>query len=114
MTSGQGRAERGARRRLRGGLHGFSPRTKVLQRFVKIIDDSWVWTGTTALRGAGPRSAPRRKSDVGLVVPLSKRCLTWRPEHYFWQTLALVYMRQYLDAFVRISCGFLREGTHES
>ena len=44
--------------------------------------------GSSALRGAGPRSTPRR-SDVCLVVPFSdvvkfaRAVLTWEARHYF-------------------------------
>ena len=71
------------------------------------------------------RGAPRWKSDVGLVVPLSDVIIwlalshlqTWiiiSKSSLFWQTLALVYMRQSLEAFGRISCVFLRERAHKS
>ena len=46
---------------------------EVLQRFVeRIVDDScWAWTAFNKLRGAGPRGAPRWKSDAGLVALFS-------------------------------------------
>ena len=69
--------------------------------------------GSTALRGAGHRSAPRRKSDVvwGRRSPtssFSSHCLTLKPGHYSYEPVpatlvALVFIRQSTG---RISCAF--------
>ena len=58
--------------------------------------------GSTGHRGAEPRSAPRRRGPGGAVLrrdAVRSRCLTWKIGHYFyeflfWETLALVFMRQ--------------------
>ena len=77
---------------------------KVLQRFVEqiIIDDTVVWTGFNSASRSRTSKRPAlevfrrdhlaRAVSVGNVDIISASSL-------FWQTLALVYMRQSLGAF---------------
>ena len=87
MTLGGGGGGRGGR----GGEEAsaspwrsswFSPRT----RFCTFCGCGQV---LTALRGAGARSAPRRKSDVGLVVPFSDVIISLALSHLETWTLFL-------------------------
>ena len=58
----RGRARVGWRRGVSVEVYMVFSQDKVLQRFVEqiIVDSCWAWKGSTALRGAGPRGAPRR------------------------------------------------------
>ena len=100
---------------------------KVLQRFVEqIIDDDKVvlagfnsvsWSRTSkrpaskVCRGSG--GAVLRRGHLARAVSPGNPDFT-STSSLFWLTLALVFMRQSLEAFGRISCGFLRESADES